>query len=158
LRVADAADGPFLTEMLVEAAYWRPDGPRGDAQQVLADPELAHYVSGWPQPGDLGVVAEGEAPVGAAWLRLFSAESPGYGFVDDRTPELSVGVRVERRGRGIGSQLLAELLTRARAAGLERVSLSVETDNPARKLYQRAGFVPVARSGGAETMVWTSPS
>jgi ribosomal protein S18 acetylase RimI-like enzyme len=69
-----------------------------------------------------------------------------------------MGVHIDQRGRGIGSQLLAELLTRARAAGLERVSLSVETDNPARNLYQRAGFVPVGRSGGAETMVWTSPS
>ena len=100
VRVADAADGPFLTEMLVEAAYWRLDGPRGDAKEVLADPALAHYVSGWPQPGDLGVIAEDEAPVGAAWLRLFTPESPGYGFVDDRTPELSMGVHVDRRGRG----------------------------------------------------------
>jgi GNAT superfamily N-acetyltransferase len=112
LRVADAADGPFLIEMLIEAAYWRPDGPRGDAQAMLGDPELAHYVSGWPQPDDLGVIAEDGGPVGAAWLRLFSPESPGFGFVDDRTPELSMGVRVDRRGRGIGSQLLTELLTR----------------------------------------------
>ena len=116
LRVAHAADGPFLLDMLVEAAYWRPDRPRGDGQDVLADPELAHYVSGWPQPGDLGVVAEDEEPVGAAWLRFFSRESPGYGFVDDHTPELSMGVRVDRRGRGIGSRLLADLLARARAA------------------------------------------
>jgi ribosomal protein S18 acetylase RimI-like enzyme len=153
LRVAHAADGPFLLDMLVEAAYWRPDGPRGDAQDVLADPELAHYVSGWPQPGDLGVVAEDEEPVGAAWLRFFSRESPGYGFVDDHTPELSMGVRVDRRGRGIGSRLLAELLARARAAGLARVCLSVETDNAARNLYERAGFVLVDRSGGADTML-----
>jgi ribosomal protein S18 acetylase RimI-like enzyme len=110
-------------------------------------------VSGWPQPGDLGVVAEDEEPVGAAWLRFFSRESPGYGFVDDHTPELSMGVRVDRRGRGIGSRLLADLLARARAAGLDRVSLSVETDNRARNLYERAGFVLVDRSGGADTML-----
>jgi len=158
LRAADAADGPFLTEMLVEAAYWRPDGPRGDARDVLADPDLAHYVSGWPQQGDLGVVAEDERPVGAAWLRFFTSDSPGFGFVDDRTPELGMGVRSDRRGRGIGTNLLAELLTRARAAGVARVSLSVEPDNFAGNLYERAGFVPVGRSGGSVTMLWTAPS
>lgn len=157
LRAAYAADGPFLTEMLVEAAYWRPDGPRGDARDVLADPVLAHYVSGWPQRGDSGVVAEDERPVGAAWLRFFTSDSPGFGFVDDRTPELGMGVRSDRRGRGIGTNLLAELLTRARAAGVARVSLSVEPDNFARNLYERAGFVPVGRSGGSVTMLWTAP-
>jgi GNAT superfamily N-acetyltransferase len=159
LRGADAADGPFLIEMLVEAAFWRPEGPRGDAQDVLADPELAHYVSGWPRHGDLGVVAEeDERPVGAAWLRFFSSDSPGYGFVDAGTPELSMGVRGDRRGRGVGSKLLAELLTRARAAGIERVSLSVELDNFACHLYERAGFVPAARSRGSVTMLWTAAS
>jgi len=96
--------------------------------------------------------------VGAAWLRFFTSDSPGFGFVDDRTPELGMGVRSDRRGRGIGTNLLAELLTRARAAGVARVSLSVEPDNFAGNLYERAGFVPVGRSGGSVTMLWTAPS
>jgi ribosomal protein S18 acetylase RimI-like enzyme len=158
LRAADAADGPFLTEMLVEAAFWRPEGPRGDVRKVLADPGLAHYVSGWPQQGDLGVVAEDERPVGAAWLRFFSGDSPGFGFVDEETPELGMGVRGGHRGRGVGTKLLADLLTRAQAAGIARVSLSVEPDNFARRLYERAGFVPAGRNGGSVTMLWIAAS
>lgn len=161
VRAAGAADGPFLTEMLVEAAFWRPERPRDDVRAVLARPEVAHYVSGWPRPGDLGVVAEygaeDAAPVGAAWVRFLPADAPGYGFVDEDTPELTIGVRADRRGRGVGTRLLAELQVAARAAGLGRVSLSVEPDNPARRVYERAGFVPVSRSGGAVTMLWTAP-
>jgi GNAT superfamily N-acetyltransferase len=158
VRAADAADAPFLLEMLVEAAFWRPEGPRGDAHEVLADPELAHYVSGWPRPGDLGVIAEDEEPVGAAWLRFFPGSEPGYGFVDDATPELGMGVRADHRGRGVGTKLLADLLSRARTAGIARVSLSVEPDNFARHLYEHAGFIPIGRTGGSVTMLWTAPS
>ena len=66
LRPAVAADGPFLAEMLVGAAFWRPDGPNGSVSDVMDRPEFAHYVAGWPQPSDCGVIAEDERPVGAA--------------------------------------------------------------------------------------------
>jgi hypothetical protein len=74
VRPAGPADGDFLAEMFVAAAFWRLDGPRGDLQSILTRPELAHYVSAWPRPGDLGVVAEDGPPVGAAWLRLMALE------------------------------------------------------------------------------------
>ncbi len=76
VRPAGPADGNVLAEMLVVAAFWRPDGPSGDVQSVLARPELAHYVAGWPRPGDMGVVAEDGPPVGAAWLRLLPEQDP----------------------------------------------------------------------------------
>ena len=53
------------------------------------------------------MVAEaGGLPVGAAWLRFFPADDPGYGFVSADVPELSIGVAVLWRGRGIGRALL----------------------------------------------------
>ncbi len=51
--------------------------------------------------------------VGAAWLRLFPASDPVYGFVDALTPKLSVAILPQYRGRGIGSRLLGGLLQEA---------------------------------------------
>lgn len=156
VRAADRADGSFLTDMLVEAAFWRPDGPHGTVDDVLADPELAHYVTGWPRAGDRGVVADdvdSGAPIGAAWWRFFTTSDPGYGFVDPATPELSMAVVRPRRGRGIGRILLAALVETARSAAIPALSLSVEPDNHARRLYERVGFAPVGRLGGSITMI-----
>ena len=79
------------------------------------------------------------AAVGAAWLRFFPAFDPGYGFVDERTPELSVAVLAAHRGKGIGSLLVDRLLQ-----GVEAASLSCDPANPAWRLYVRLGFVPLA--------------
>lgn len=91
--------------------------------------------------------------MGAAWLRFFTGSDPGYGFVDDTTPEVSMGIRSQLRGRGIGTRLLDALLAQARQTGLETLSLSVERDNPARRLYERTGFLTVDDAGGAFTML-----
>lgn len=152
LRPARASDAAFLTEMLVEAAFWRSDGPVGTSDEVLRDPALAHYVSGWPQPGDLGVIAEAGQPVGAAWLRLFNAEDPGYGFTDDVTPEVSMGVLGSWRGQGVGRRLLEGLISAARETGLIALSLSVDTDNYAHRLYEDLGFMAVTEASGSITM------
>ncbi len=153
VRPAEASDADFLMEMLVVAAFWRAVGPRGTAPAVLSQPELAHYVEGWPRPGDLGVIAlEAHQPVGAAWIRFFPENDPGYGFVDAATPELSIGVRQECRARGIGSQLLDALIASAREEGLPSLSLSVEPDNYARGLYERVGFRRVDDANGSLTM------
>ena len=61
LRPLVAADGPVLTEMLLEAVNWHPERPRLPITRVLADPQLAHYAADWPRPGDGGVLARPEA-------------------------------------------------------------------------------------------------
>ena len=156
LRAAVASDARFLTEMLVEAAFWRPDGPAGSVEQVLLDPELSHYVAGWPRPGDLGVIASPsplEPAVGAAWLRFFTGTDPGYGFVDGDIPEVAMGVVRPWRGRGVGSLLLEALIAAAREARLPALSLSVESDNYARRLYERFGFDRLGAADGSLTML-----
>lgn len=140
--------------MLVVAAFWRPDGPSGSIADVLSQPELAHYVAGWPAVGDVGVIAvDRRQPVGAAWLRLLPESDPGYGFVDAATPELSMGVVQAWRGRGVGSCLLDALIAAAREEGLASLSLSVEPDNFARRLYERVGFRQVDGVSGSPTML-----
>jgi ribosomal protein S18 acetylase RimI-like enzyme len=153
IRPASPEDLPVIREMLFYAARWRSgEGPE-DGDAVLADDRVARYADDWGRPGDLGVVAEHAAgAVGAAWVRLFPRDRPGYGFIDDETPELSIAVVPDQRGAGIGSALLSDLFKAIADAGYRAISLSVEPDNPARRLYQRLGFRKVAGVGGSWTM------
>ena len=156
LREVTAEDEAFLVEMVGEAVAWRPDAVVPSRAEVLAVPEWAHYAIRWGRAGDAGVVAlDAGRPVGAAWYRRFDAADPGYGFLDERTPELSIGVAGSHRGRGIGGRLLDAVIDRARRDRIDRVCLSVETDNPAARLYERHGFVVVTHEGGAWTMART---
>ena len=73
-RPAGAGDAQLVLDMLRHAANWHPSREPLSEQQVLREPELAHYAAGWPQAGDLGVVvedADGNSR-GAAWLRHFT--------------------------------------------------------------------------------------
>jgi ribosomal protein S18 acetylase RimI-like enzyme len=161
LRPADADDGPFLARMLVHAASWRPDDAL-TVEDALARHELAHYVEGWPRRDDRGVVAElighhggfatGE-PVGAAWLRFLRSDDPGWGYVDDDTPELMIGIEPPFRRTGIGRALLAALVADALAAGIVRISLSVEAGNGAVELYRSLGFETEGERPDGRTMV-----
>jgi ribosomal protein S18 acetylase RimI-like enzyme len=154
LRTARRDDLQLLRALLFEAAFWRPNVLRPPLEQALADPELQRYVEGFSRPGDFGIVAEeGAKPLGAAWWRYFQAGAPGYGFVDESTPEVSAAVLPAYRGRGVGTALLRALEHEAREQGIKRLSLSVEGDNPAAALYKRLGFRPVGREGNALTMV-----
>jgi ribosomal protein S18 acetylase RimI-like enzyme len=79
--------------------------------------------------------------VGAAWFRLYGPAERGEGIVAwPDTPELSIGVRSEVRGEGIGRRLLTALIAVAGAHGYPRLVLSVDPGNPATRLYQRGGF------------------
>lgn len=154
LRSAASLDADFLVDMLVEAVNWSPNRELSRST-VVADPVLAGYVDGWPRPGDLGVVAESdEGPVGAAWLRLFTVDAPGYGYVADDVPELSMAVVVGWRHRGIGRMLLQEIAQNARVAGHRAISLSVERAiTAAHRLYTSEGFQIVKRHPDTEKML-----
>ena len=113
----------------------------------------ARYIEGWGRPGDAAVIALDEGfPVGAAWYRLFKENAPGYGFVDEQTPELSIAVVPSKRGYGFGGELMDALLARARADGFAAISLSVAKDSPAVGLYERYGFEKVDERDNAITM------
>jgi ribosomal protein S18 acetylase RimI-like enzyme len=140
-------DEPFLSEMLYEAMMWRPGPRRFSREEVLSLPEIAVYIGEWGRSGDVGLVAEGNRgePIGAAWYRFFSEEAHGFGFVNAETPEITIAVREDWRGRGIGGALLEELITQGRERRVPALSLSVEPDNPALRLYERASFRVIRR-------------
>ena len=154
LRAAIPDDGDFLVEMLLEAANWDPQRQPLTAEQAMAAPELAHYVDGWPRSTDFGVVAESDGRrIGAAWCRQLTSADPGYGFVADDVPEVSIAVVAGHRGQKIGEQLLRALHHEAERRGARAVSLSVERANPALRLYERVGYRTVAEEENASTMV-----
>jgi ribosomal protein S18 acetylase RimI-like enzyme len=135
LRAAARDDETFLWDMLALAAR----EPSADAAR--AEPFAAKHLAGWPREGDFGIVAVDDgAPVGAAWARqLTPAEEPSF-FVAHGVPEVTVGVLAPHRGHGVGHALLVALADEARARGLAGLTLNVRHDNPALRLYARAGF------------------
>jgi GNAT superfamily N-acetyltransferase len=141
--------------MLGEAAVWRPEKPTPTADEVMADPRYAMYLAGWPRQSDYGLVAEQDEPLGAAWYRTYTATEHGYGFVDETIPELSIAVIASRRHEGIGRRLLTGLIEASVAQGHPALSLSVNDENPARRLYESVGFQPVDHHGITWTMVRT---
>jgi ribosomal protein S18 acetylase RimI-like enzyme len=146
IRKGSNADVSFMKSMLAHAYAWR-------VNQFEADIPLTRYVDNWGRPGDVAVMStETGHRVGAAWLRLFSEDAPGYGFVDERTPELTIAVVPSRRRHGLGQELLDALLARAREQGHSAVSLSVESDSPAVAFYERNGFEAVRESDGGLVM------
>jgi ribosomal protein S18 acetylase RimI-like enzyme len=146
IRRGGARDVPFLRDMLRHAFYWRT--PVGDEE-----PPLTRYVRDWGRPGDRSLIAIDDfVPVGGAWYRLFTPDEPGFGFVDEQTPELAIAVVPSRRGRGFGHELLGALLDCARKDGFEAISLSVGKDNPALGLYESYGFAQVREDDGAVVM------
>ena len=72
----------------------------------------------------------------------------GYAGLDhggDVADVMTVAVVPDRRGRGLGDQLLGALLRRAADGGAGAVMLEVRADNvAARRLYERHGFEEVS--------------
>ncbi len=146
LRAVQPTESTLIFSFLTIAARVGESGE--PIQKVLTDPGLTKYWKDWGREGDVGVVAESVAagyPVGCAWVRLFSREKPGYGYVGDDIPELGIGTIAAARGQGVGTRVMGRLLDvcRGRFGG---VSLSVRKNNPAIRLYERLGFQRVPGS------------
>jgi ribosomal protein S18 acetylase RimI-like enzyme len=144
---------PFLWEMLYHAIYL-PAGHDPFPKEIVTEPEIAKYVLNWGKTDDKGFVAvDGVTvkPVGAVWLRLFTRENKGYGYVDDNTPELSIALLPEYRNRGIGTDLLNRLIEDIQDQ-YPAISLSVSSANPAGRLYRRLGFDIIEENGASLTM------
>ena len=111
--------------MLYEAAHIAEEG-ESTVQAVVNHPLIAKYVKNWGRANDRGFVAElnGSQPVGA------------------------IAVLPEYTNQGVGTQLLARLLSEAKAS-YRSLSLSVRSSNRALNLYERSGFKVIE---GSETI------
>jgi ribosomal protein S18 acetylase RimI-like enzyme len=129
IRPAVQDDLEVLWDFLAMAAY------EPDAEAAKAVPLV-----GWQRPGDFGFIAEQNGEViGAAWARRFSAEELQFHYGDEETPKVSIDVKPNARGQGVGEKLMRALIGEAARRGLG-LCLSVRSENPARRLYKRLGF------------------
>jgi len=135
-------------------ALFVPEGSPPFPKGIVNEPDIAKYVLGWGQPGDMGFAATDKTsplPVGVVWIRLFDSHNPGYGYVGEGIPELSIAILPGYRNRGFGTQLLNHMLVKA-AEQYPGLSLSVTSVNPAKRLYERLGFQVVNMNGASLTM------
>ena len=134
----------LLRDMLRHAYYWRTS---------YTEMPITRYVNAWGRNGDRALIALDDFhAAGAAWYRLYSEREPGFGFVDEQTPEVAVSVVPSRRGRGIGSDLLDALIELAKEQGHAGLSLSVADDSPAMHVFAKQGFDKVQQTDGSWTM------
>lgn len=137
---------PLLEDFLYEAIFQR-DPANPIPRSELEKPELRAYIEGYGGPDDHCLVAEQQGQVvGAVWTRILAGPTKGFGNIDDQTPEFALSVYGPFRGMGIGAKLLSEMLALLRQRGYPQASLAVQKDNPAVRLYSRAGFETIAET------------
>lgn len=130
---------------------WNKD--RFSLKDIDLNPQFSHYYDTW-NPHDFGFIAQRYLQIfGVVWLKYFTANDPGYGFVSDEIPELSISVFPEYRNSGFGKKLLKYAIEEAKSLTISAISLSVEIDNPARSLYLSFGFTPVNPQNDNGTMI-----
>ncbi len=141
LRPVGDADRPFLVDLYASVREpelapvpWDDATKRAFVEQQFAAQD-AHYREHYDGAALDVVEVDGE-PAG----RLYVHRGPS----DIRIMDIALAPAF--RGRGIGSGLLSTLADEARASG-RRLSIHVEQDNPARRLYERLGFEPAGEHG-----------
>lgn len=151
-RPATEADVPFLglvyaSTRLEEVARtgWPLQMQRGFLQQQH-EAQHSHYAIAYPDAERLVIVHGGE-DVG----RLYLCEFPTQVRIVD------ISLLPESRGRGIGEAILRDIGEDA-ATRRKLVSIHVEKENEARRLYLRLGFEPVEDKGVYDLMEWRPQS
>ncbi|WP_235753936.1 GNAT family N-acetyltransferase [Psychrobacillus sp. INOP01] len=145
----------FLKDMLYESIYI-PENIKNKVE-LLNSPSIKKYYEEWGRKGDTALIAidENNRAVGAVWYRLFDESNKGYGFVDNRTPELGIAVTKEARGLGIGTLLMKKIIQQAKEDGYKSLSLSVDPENThAVYIYKQLGFKDYGISGTSITMIY----
>ena len=136
-------------------AIFVPEGIPPLPKSIIDAPEISKYVEDWGKETDFGIIVEVDhKPIGAIWGRLLDEDHKGYGYIDSKTPELSMAVEESYRGKGIGDKLLSIFLVRAKELGYKSISLSVDKRNKAFEFYKRMGFKIVSEQETAYTMSW----
>lgn len=135
LRPIADADLPFLSELYASTRLeelapvpWSEADKRSFLHQQHTL-QHRHYQTHYADAEFLVLERAGE-PIG----RIYVHRSPGEICLID------IALLPPHRGRGLGAALISELVAEADAAGLP-ITLHVERENPARRLYARHRFL-----------------
>jgi RimJ/RimL family protein N-acetyltransferase len=138
LRPITDADLPFLLhlygttrEQELQQVDWTPEQKAGFVVQQFTAQHTYWQENYRDTSWDL--IEEAGVPIG----RLYVARWP------DDIRIVDIALLPEHRGRGLGAELLRSILAEGDATG-RKVSIHVEIYNPARRLYERLGFVEAA--------------
>lgn len=153
IREIRKEDVAFLQEALYEAIYI-PKGAKKLPRDIIELPELNRYISEFGRKDDFCLLAEQNGKlVGAIWTRIFYEKKKGYGFVDEKTPELSMSVSEKYRNKSIGKLLLESMIVEMKKKQYEQISLSVDKANYAYEFYKKHGFENYSETETSVTMI-----
>lgn len=141
LRPVAEDDRPFLVELYgsvreeeLAALEWDDATKRAFVEQQFSAQD-AHYRRNYPG-ASLDVIEVDGKPAGRLYV---------YRGRDD-VRIMDIALAPPFRGRGIGTRLLTALIDEAEASG-RKLSIHVELNNRARRLYEQLGFRPAGEHG-----------
>jgi ribosomal protein S18 acetylase RimI-like enzyme len=149
LRLAHIGDDEFLFQLFVErnTARFAPLGWSDTQLRSMLQMQYRARVAGYAQQfADLErfvICTADQQPIGEVLLYRTNQEMR---IVD-------ICISNECREQGIGTQVLSELQREAATTG-NAITLSVDHENPARKLYERLGFFETACNALQAEMRW----
>ena len=148
LRWVEEADLPFLAELYastrreeVAQTPWTDEQKEAFLRWQFEN-QHRHYLQYYPNC-ELLVIEKEREPVGRLYVDRWA----------DQIRLVDIALLPEFRGSGLGTALLERLLDEGRETGLP-VTIHVEYNNPALRLYRRLGFHHVDSNGIYYLMRW----
>ena len=150
LREIRESEYGLLKDFLYEAIFI-PEGVEPPAREIVEQPELKLYYEdfGTGKAARCVVADDDGRVIGAVWTRIMN----DYGHVDDDTPSFAISLYKEYRGKGIGTELMRQMLEQLRKDGYGKASLAVQKANYAVKMYEKVGFRTVDQNSEEYIMV-----
>ena len=135
------ADLPVMKDLLY-AAIFIPEGTEPPSQDVLEIPEVDVYIKDFgTKKDDYCLLAELDGKIiGGVWVRILADEIKGFGNIDSETPEFSISVFKEYQNMGIGTKLMSQMIDLMKTKNYKQLSLSVQKENYAARMYKKLGF------------------
>ena len=139
----------FLAEQVADYAEWllgRGEAPDLDAARARARAEIEPEMDAALRSGDIFWTAHDEDGVTVGWLWVKASQA---GLPPDAAFLYQIQVSAGLRRRGCGAAILAALEHALAVAGRRELHLNVwDTNDVARRLYERAGFELVEQLPG----------